>query len=400
MMRMDAEEARTIGRRVRQVRNVRGKSQAVLAELAGISKSYLCRLEKGQRALNQRSLIVALADALEIESSELTKLSAAAPADRDTDTAVKAVRSALTAVSYDRPGGQVVPVETLRTRVDALVTAQRLCRHDQVGRDLPDVVRDLHTTIDAGRDVAELLVLAVLLHVQGSHAFLHDVGAHADLRGHAAMLGRHAAREHGGPDMLGVAAFGSANGLLAAGEFDLAQAELDAVTVPTTTGQAEQLVGMLALSRSLVAAADKRPGDADAPLEHAAELAARSGEGNAYGLGFGPTNVGVWRMGVALERGDHAQAATVAEGLRPELLPSVARQATYWGDYGRVLARLRGRREDAVRALRRAEDLFPARVYRHPFTRDTVAELVARTNRDSSAGRELRKMAYRAGLPG
>ncbi|MGH4018829.1 MAG: XRE family transcriptional regulator, partial [Pseudonocardiaceae bacterium] len=73
--------------------------------------------------------------------------------------------------------------------------------------------------------------------------------------------------------------------------------------------------------------------------------------------------------------------------------------AAYWGDYSRVLARLRGRREDAVRALRRAEDLFPARVYRHPLTRDTVAELVARTNRDSSAGRELRKIAHRAGLP-
>jgi hypothetical protein len=107
----------------------------------------------------------------------------------------------------------------------------------------------------------------------------------------------------------------------------------------------------------------------------------------------------VWRMTVALECGDHAQAATVAEGVRPELLPSVARQAAYWGDYGRVLARLRGRREDAVRALSRAENLSPARVHRHPFTRDTVAELVARTPRDSPAGRELRQMAYRAGLP-
>ncbi|MDQ3989189.1 MAG: helix-turn-helix domain-containing protein [Actinomycetota bacterium] len=396
---MDAEEARTIGRRARQVRNVRGKSLAVIAERAGISKSYLCRLEKGQRALNQRSLVIALADALEIAPSELTTLPAPAPADGDTDTTVKALRRALIAVSHDLPGGQVVPVEALRTRVDALVTAQRLGKLDQVGRDLPDLVRDLHASIAAGRDVAELLVLAVLLHVQGSHAFLHDVGAPADLRSDAALLGRHAAREHGAPDMLGMAAFGSANGLLATGELDLAHAVLDSVTVPTTTSQAEQLEGMLALSRSLVAAADRRPGDVGVPLEYAAELAARTGEGHAYGLGFGPTNVGVWRMTVALECGDHAQAATLAEGLRPELLPSVARQAAYWGDYGRVLARLRGRREDAVWALRRAEELFPNRVHRHPFTRDTVAELVARTPRDSSAGRELRKMAHRAGLP-
>ena len=320
-------------------------------------------------------------------------------ADGNTDTLVKGIRRALIAVSHDLPGGRVVPVKALRTRVEALVAAQRLGELDQVGRDLPELVRDLHTTIAARRDVTELLVLAVLLHVQGTHAFLHDTGAPADLRGHAAMLGWQAAGHHGAPEMLGMAAFGAANGLLATGELDLAHAVLDSVTVPTTTGRAEQLEGMLALSRSLVAAADRRPGDVGAPLEHAAELAVRTGEGRAYGLGFGPTNVGVWRMTVALECGDHAQAATVAEGVRPELLPSVARQAAYWGDYARVLARLRGCREDAVWALRRAEDLFPARVHRHPFTRDTMAELVARTPRDSPAGRELRKMAYRAGLP-
>lgn len=67
-------------------------------------------------------------------------------------------------------------------------------------------------------------------------------------------------------------------------------------------------------------------------------------------------------------------------------------------DYGRLLARLRGRRNDAVRALRRAETISPNRVRRNPFARDTLAELVARS-RDDALGRELRGMAYRAGLP-
>jgi hypothetical protein len=195
-----------------------------------------------------------------------------------------------------------------------------------------------------------------------------------------------------------MAAFGAANGLLAAGEFDMAQAELDSVTVPTTTEEAEQLDGMLALSRSLIAAADERPGDVDTPLEHAAELAARTGEGNAYGLGFGPTNVGVWRMSVALETHDYIRAASIAEGLRPEVLPGACHRAGYWADYGRALARLRGRQDDAVRALRRAELISPARVQRHPFVREVLAELLSRSRRDA-AGRELRGMAYRAGLP-
>jgi hypothetical protein len=237
-----------------------------------------------------------------------------------------------------------------------------------------------------------------MLHVQGSHAFLHRVGAHPDLCWQAAVLARQAAREHGGADLLGLAAFGAANGLLAAGEFDMAQAELDSVTVPTTTDEAEQLEGMLALSRSLVAASDKRRGDVDAPLDHAAELAARTGEGNAYGLSFGPTNVGVWRMAVALEARDYIRATRIAEGLRPELLPAATRRGAYWADYGRALARLRGRQDDAVRALRKAELISPARVQRHPFVREVLGELLMRSRRDA-VGRELRGMAYRAGLP-
>ena len=53
---------------------------------------------------------------------------------------------------------------------------------------------------------------------------------------------------------------------------------------------------------------DNRPGDLDAPLEYATELAAWSGEGNAYWMGFGPTNVGFWRLHTALEAGDHPLA--------------------------------------------------------------------------------------------
>src|ERR1051326_238669 len=148
---------------------------------------------------------------------------------------------------------------------------------------------------------------------------------------------------------------------------------------------------MLALTRSLVAAADKRPGDVEAPLDYAGELAQRTGEGNAFGLGFGPTNVGVWRMSVALEIHDHALAARIAENLRPELLQSPTRRAADWSDYGRALARLPGRQSDAGRARRKAELISPARVQRHPFVRDVLAELLVHSRRDA-VGRELRGM--------
>jgi hypothetical protein len=59
---------------------------------------------------------------------------------------------------------------------------------------------------------------------------------------------------------------------------------------------------------------------------------------------------------------------------------------------------MRGRQDDAVRALRTAEELFPMRVLRNTFARETLAELLYRSRRDA-IGMELRGMAYRAGLP-
>jgi transcriptional regulator with XRE-family HTH domain len=63
---VDVEEARTIGARLRQIRNSRKKSLRVVAGLAGMSKSHLDRIERGERALDSISEIMALADALQI----------------------------------------------------------------------------------------------------------------------------------------------------------------------------------------------------------------------------------------------------------------------------------------------------------------------------------------------
>jgi transcriptional regulator with XRE-family HTH domain len=41
---MDAAQPRTIGQRLREIRHWRGKTLRVVAELAGISESYLSRL--------------------------------------------------------------------------------------------------------------------------------------------------------------------------------------------------------------------------------------------------------------------------------------------------------------------------------------------------------------------
>jgi transcriptional regulator with XRE-family HTH domain len=357
------DDARTIGGRLRQIRNLRGKSLEVIAGLTGISRSSLSRTERGERALDSRSETVALANALQISPSELTTLPIPpqatpipAPGNGNTNSAIEAVRHALMAVNHHHPGGDVLPVDVLRERIDALVSAGG---QELTGRELPVLIRDLHTTLAAGRDVAELLDLAALLHTQATIGWLRTAGASVDLREQASLLARRAAEERDTPTARGLAAAGAARVMLSTGAFDLAQAELDSVVVPTTTPETMQLAGMLSLYRAEVAAADSRPGDVDPALEYADELAEHTGEGNAYWLGFGPTNTGFCRASVALDLKDYDLA--VAAGVNPQLHRDRSRQAAYWVYCG-------------------------------------LAELLSRSRRDA-VGRELRGMAYRAGLP-
>src|SRR5262245_39421504 len=120
---MDAEEARTIGRRVRQIRYARKKSLRVIADLAGMSKSHLDRIERGERALDSRSQTVALANALEVAPTDLVNLPVPAPADGDADLQAEEVRLAIMAVTHRYPDGAILPVDALRTQVGALADA-------------------------------------------------------------------------------------------------------------------------------------------------------------------------------------------------------------------------------------------------------------------------------------
>jgi transcriptional regulator with XRE-family HTH domain len=393
------DDARTIGARVRQIRGARGKSLRVVAGLAGMSKSHLSQIERGERALDSLSEILALADVLKVAPSEIVKLPVPAPGNSGTDAALNEVRLAVLAVTRDRPEGQRQSVDVLRARVAATVDAYCRCdRHGAVGAALPALIRDVHTSIAAGRDVAELLELAVLLHSHAAIGWLRVVGASLDLRSQAAELARRAAQERDTPEALGLATWGGMYVLVLAGAVDLAVAELNAVTVPTSTPESMQVAGVLELCRSFLAVAGSRPGDAGPPLDMAAELAERSSEANTYGLGFGPQEVGQWRARSAVEEFDHERAASISESLLPAMHPHRSRQADYWITYGRALARIRGRHDQAVIALHRAELILPHYVQRDPITRDVIAELLIRSKRDA-VGRELRRMAYRAGLP-
>jgi hypothetical protein len=257
-------------------------------------RAGLCRMGHPRGALDSISEIVALADALQIAPSELMRLPVPAPANGETDSAINAVFLALMAARRSRPGEQVVPVKVLRTRVMATVDAHCRCDRDgEVGAALPSLIRDLHTSIAAARDVAELLDLAVLLHSNATVGWLRVVGpASIELREMAAELAFRAAEQRDTPEARGLAMWGGLYTMVTAGAVDLARIELDSVSVPTHTPEGMQLEGTLALCCSFLAAVDSRPGEVDAPLEYAAELASRTGKSTPTGWGSARRMVG------------------------------------------------------------------------------------------------------------
>lgn len=385
------------GTQLRRIRRARGRSLDVVAGLAGISAPYLSRIERGERALDRRSLIAALARALDVTPADIVGPAVPVTADAGiADNHVDAVRSALLAVSVGVPGGDVVPLDTLQDRAHVLLDAQRACNYRMVGDALPPIVRDVHSSIQAGKNVRALLQLATMLHIQGTAAWLGDVGGPGDLAWQATTIARDAAQQSEDPVSVAIAGFGVGLGLLGGGSFDLASHVLTAADPGAEKTGGLHLSGMLTLAHSLTAAATGDTTTEEAALDHAADLA-RHADGDFGWFGFGSANVALWRASAALERGDHTTAAALTDRIEADQLPNPTRKVAFHLARARACARIRHRRPDAVDALRTAERIAPARVHGSRVARGLVVELIERARADA-VGTELRGLASRAGL--
>lgn len=114
---------------------------------------------------------------------------------------------------------------------------------------------------------------------------------------------------------------------------------------------------------------------------------------------FGATNVAIWRVAIAVERGESGRAVLeLASGANPDKLVVATRRAALFLDVGRGLAREPGTRGDAVTWLRQAETTAPQWIRNYGPAREAVAFLLARA-KTTAGGRELRGMAARMGVP-
>lgn len=389
----------TIGAQIRHIRLRRGKTQQLIADMAGMSQSHLQRIETGESPIDRISHVLALAEALQVAPSDLMRLPMPPPANGHTDSTIEAIRRAIDSVEAGHPSGIILPYETLKQQIVALNLQIRSGQTKTAAAVLPDLIRNTHTSINAGHDVRSLIESAVYLHTHGTSRWLILALASTDLIHRVSALALRLAHDHSDSAVVAAAQYRLADAVLFGGALDLGTLMLNSIDLP---GPTADTAGVSVATRISQAASALFAGKLDLiqpAMDEASSIARRYPGQTPDMLGYALTDldVQVCRMWQHIELGDPETAVTIGQGLRPNEQRQVVSQMYYWIAYGRALAQLRGRAADAVIALRQAEALYPLKVLRDPIVHGVLADLVARAKRDA-IGRELRAMAYRAGI--
>ena len=392
-----------LGRKIAAERRRRGLSQPELARMIDRSVAWVSQVERGARKVDRMSVLETLATALDIPLAELAAEAPVVAAVTEETPGAAGLRLVLSGV-YSLGAlldGRRAPATLARLRARTsqaweLTHAGRCAELADLLRGLiPDLESAVRTLPEGQRaETAELLATAY----QACSAALAKVGE-PDAAWIAADRAMAAAERTGNPLLIAAGAFRLVFVFLATRHYD--QAEETARTTADALAHlgdgddlpAVSLWGGLTLQRAVVAA---RLNDLDAAyshLERARRAAARLGEGrNDYNTEFGPANVALHEIAVAVELGDAGRALRSASAVDTSGL-SAERRALMLIDVARAHAQRR-QISEAVAALRQAEGITPQQVRAHDQVRQLVSDLTAMQDPPLA---ELRDLAERVG---
>ena len=158
------------------------------------------------------------------------------------------------------------------------------------------------------------------------------------------------------------------------------------LTSPVVSGDSPALLSMwgnLHLKSGLAASRAGDAATADDHLQEAQETANRIGvDRDDYRLAFGPTNVQIWGVALAVERLDGTTAVRRAAGFEPPASTPPERTAHHWIDLARGYF-LHGSRQDSLNTLLRAREVAPQMTRFHPQVRETVTALAEADRRST-----------------
>jgi len=364
--------------------------------------AWVSQVERGVRRIDRMSVLEKLAEALDVPLSELAAeapVVAAVSEEMPQAARLRLVLSGAHALQATLHPALVPTTGELRPQVEQ---AWELTHHSRYA-ELADLLDDLIPTLEnaarsaeAGRrpELFELLATAY----QACSAALAKLGE-PEAAWIAADRAISAADRAGDPLLMAAGAYRLGFVFLDARHFDQAEetartaAEALLPLAEQDKPEAMSLWGGLTLQRAVAAA---RLNQAEAAYRHLAEaraMAERLGEGrNDFNTEFGPANVALHEVAVAIEVGDAGHALRTAATADTTAL-SGERRARLHIDLARAHAQLR-QVDQAVTALRAAEAITPEQVHNHRLVRRLVADLLTMQHPPSA---ELRELADRVG---
>jgi transcriptional regulator with XRE-family HTH domain len=391
-----------LGRKIAAERRRRGLSQPELARIIGRSVAWVSQVERGVRKVDRMSVLENVAAALDVPLAELAAEAPVVAAVTEEPPDARGLRLVLSGAHALRAmlnGRRPPATSALRTKSRKAWDLTHAGRYTDLTDLLRGLVPDLETAARSAGEPqrAEVFELMATTY-QACSAALAKLGE-PEAAWIAADRAMTAAERAGNAMLVAAGAFRLIFVFLAARHYDQAE-ETSRTAADALQPQADQgdleamsLWGALTLQRAVIASRVNDPDAAYDHLERARQVAMRLGDGrNDYNTEFGPANVRLYEIAIAVELGDAGRALQAAAAVDTTGL-SAERRARMLIDIARAYAQRRQVNE-AVAALRQAEDTTPEQVRGHELVRQLVSDLLTMQVPPSS---DLRDLARRVG---
>jgi len=391
-------DAKALGRRVAFHRGKRGLSQKELGAHINRSESWVSQVERGARRIDRMSVLEILADALGVPVAELAVESNVVAAATEKPRAVTSLSLALSSSdALQAVLADIAPIDVDRLGSQAAQAWEfaHSSRYEDLSHLLGSLIPELEYAVRKTTGVDRRRVCVAKARAYHAAAgWLSKMGetAAAWVAVDRAIT---AAEDADDPLLMAEGAFRLAIVFQGARRFDLAKRTAESAAnalgrlIDAGEPEAIALRGALYLQLAVASARLNDGEQAYAYLGRAREAAAQLGaDRNDYNTEFGPTNVMLYEVNVAIELGDAGHALRVAAKADTARL-SPERQARLLIDVARAHAQRR-QPHLMVSTLRQAEQIAPEQVHTHPIVRELVEDAL-RSDQDSAA--ELQKLA-------
>ncbi|WP_432158376.1 MULTISPECIES: helix-turn-helix domain-containing protein [unclassified Streptomyces] len=405
MWTLSTEYQKALGRKIAFHRKRRGLSQKEFAGLLERSEAWVSQVERGVRRIDRMTVLEKVAEVLEVPIAELAAeapiVASVTEGESPGASRLRLVLSSAHSLKATLGRQDTSPdVPALRAEVDHAWSLT----HQGNYADLAELLEGLVPRLEsATRSVPEadrpelFRLLAVMYHTcSGALANMGEPEA-AWIAVDRAVV---AAERANDPLLMAAGEFRLSIVFLGARHFEqAAQASgsaADALRPLADSGQVEAVAlrGALTLQRAVAAARLNLADEAYGYLRDARAMAAQVGDGrNDYNTEFGPTNVGLHEVAVAVDLGDAGVALRAAQSVDASGLSS-ERQTRFQIDVARAYAQRR-QVADAVSALVKARALSSEMVRSLPMVKQLVADLLTMSRPPSE---DLRALAGELGV--